>query len=40
VRDEKAQGMLPEAEREEWKQFWAEAADLLGRLDEKKPSGA
>ncbi len=39
VRDEKAQEMLPEAERREWQKFWADAAALLGRLDEKR-SGA
>jgi tetratricopeptide (TPR) repeat protein len=38
VRDEKALGMLPEAERREWNQLWAEVAALLAQLAEK-PSG-
>jgi tetratricopeptide (TPR) repeat protein len=35
VRDENALGMLPEAERREWNQLWAEVAALLSQLAEK-----
>jgi tetratricopeptide (TPR) repeat protein len=38
VRDEKAQAVLPEAERREWQTFWADVAALLGQVDER-PSG-
>ncbi len=40
VRDEKARGSLPEAERAEWKKFWADTTALLGRLGQQPPGGA
>src|SRR5262249_37327139 len=37
-RNAEAQAILPEAERREWQNFWADIATLLGQLD-GKPSG-
>jgi hypothetical protein len=36
VRDKEAFATLPDAEQEAWRKLWAEVAELLKRVGEKK----
>jgi hypothetical protein len=37
VRGPAALAKLPEAERQDWEELWADVADLLGRAADKPP---